>query len=97
MNAAKSAAVMLAIVIAVLGFTTGGGHAASPTPTSIEHRKAVVLKRIDERIAHLQDEKACFQAATSQDELKSCRDKFIAENRRGDQKPGRPRLNPVTP
>src|SRR5947199_9698598 len=97
MNTAKSAAVMLAIVIAVLGFTTGGGHATSPTPTSIEHRKAVVLKRIDERIAHLQDEKAYFQAATSQDKLKSCRDKFIAENQQDDQKPGRPRLNPVTP
>jgi hypothetical protein len=60
----------------------GGGQ-------NFETKKAEVLKRIEQRIAHNTEEKACVQAAASHDALKACREKFRAEikNDRPGKKP----------
>ncbi|HTP65070.1 MAG TPA: hypothetical protein VMJ66_06730 [Geobacteraceae bacterium] len=46
---------------------------------NFEQRKAEILKRIDERIARNQEEKACVQAANSPADIKACREKFKSE------------------
>lgn len=52
------------------------GQAASASPANFEQRKAQQLKRVDQRIAHLQDEKSCIAAATTQDAITTCRERF---------------------
>jgi len=63
--------------------TTPQTKTASP---NFEQHKADILKRIDERIAHNQEEKGCIQAAKNQNDIKACREKFKAENKEMRQK-----------
>jgi hypothetical protein len=42
-------------------------------------RKEMMLKRIDERIAHLQEVKSCIQASTKPEDMKACREKMKEE------------------
>jgi len=49
------------------------------TAPNFEQMKADHLKKLDERINSLQQEKACVQAAKNQDELRACRSKHRAE------------------
>jgi hypothetical protein len=39
----------------------------------MDERKSKVLKRMDARIAQIQKNKACIQAAQSKDDMKACR------------------------
>lgn len=63
-------------VMAITAAFTGQALAAD---TNIELKKTEQLKRVDERIAHLQEERACIQAAATRDALKACHDKFKSE------------------
>ena len=45
----------------------------------IEQKKAEILQHIDRKMAHIQQEKSCVQAATSHEALKACREKAHAE------------------
>jgi hypothetical protein len=51
--------------------TAGVGSSAS-TPASFDQRKAEQLRRIDNRIKQLEDEKTCISAATSREDMKTC-------------------------
>jgi hypothetical protein len=63
--------------------TMGTGYAASASPANFEQKKAEQLRRLDQRITNLRDERTCIQEATSQDAIKSCREKFKVGNRQG--------------
>ena len=53
---------------------------------NFEQFKSEVLTRIDARIARNQEEKTCVQAAKNHEDLKACRDKFMAEAPRPQKK-----------
>lgn len=65
----------LAVFVLLAAFT----GLASAADNNIEQKKAEQLKRVDERIAHLQEERSCIQAATTHDALKACHEKFRNE------------------
>ena len=71
---------LLASIICLVG-TVESGYAASASPANFEQRKAEQLRRIDQRMTHLRDERACVQEATSQNAIKSCREKFKVGNK----------------
>jgi hypothetical protein len=50
----------------------------APGP-NFEQRKAEIINRIDQRIARIQEEKACVQAAQNHDDIRACREKFKEE------------------
>jgi hypothetical protein len=66
-------AILLSLAFAVPAFAVeGGGQLPKDQAVSFEQRKADVLKNIDERMARMQEDKACVQAAANQEELKAC-------------------------
>jgi type II secretory pathway component PulJ len=52
---------------------------ASAADNNIALERSVQINRLDERIAHLKTERDCLQAATTQEALKTCREKFRNE------------------
>jgi hypothetical protein len=69
------------IALVSVGFCVTVSTAAD-VPENAQHfetKKAEVLKHIDQRLSHIQEEKACVQAAASHDALRACKDKFRAE------------------
>ena len=71
-----TAILILLIALLVFDFAVGTGYAASKVAANFEERRTEQLRRLDQRIDHLRDEKACIQGAATQDELKTCREKF---------------------
>jgi hypothetical protein len=56
-----------------------GSQPTKETGPNFEQMKAYHLKKLDERMNSLQQEKACVQAAKNQDDLRACRSKHKAE------------------
>ena len=81
MKRAVIAAVLFSLVFAVSAFAAEGGPPPGPQGQTFEQRQAHILKMLDERIASLQEGKTCVQAAKSDDDLRSCRQKHMAEMR----------------
>ena len=50
-----------------------------PADAKFDQVKADVLKRIDERIARIQEIKTCVEAAQNYNNLEACREKFKEE------------------
>ena len=65
--------------------TMGTGYAASASPANFEQKKAEQLTKLDQRITHLRDERTCIQDATTQNAIKSCREKFKVVKKPGGQ------------
>jgi hypothetical protein len=63
------AVVALSLVLAVSAFAIEGSQ---PTAPNFEQMKADHLKKIDDRMNSLTEEKVCVQAAKNQEELKAC-------------------------
>ena len=55
------------------------GQTQKAPGSNFEQRKEMMLKRIDERIARLQEVKVCIQAATKPEDMKACREKMRPE------------------
>lgn len=72
-------AVAVSILFAAPAFSADIAQQPKGPGLNFEQRKSDTLKRIDERIARNQEEKACIQASKNHDDLKACRDKFKAE------------------
>jgi hypothetical protein len=72
-------AAIVALLFAMSAFAVEGSPPAKATCADFDQRKAFHMKKLDERINSLQQEKACVQAAQNQDELKACRSKHKAE------------------
>jgi len=87
----KALAVTMAILFAltITSVTFAGEEKAAPptevsqptkqTSPNFEQMKADHLKKLDERINSLQQEKVCVQSAKNQDDLKACWAKHKAE------------------
>ena len=95
-------AAVLSLVFVVPAFAIEGSQPPKETGLNFEQMKADHLKKLDERMTSLQEEKTCAQAAKNQDDLRACRAKHKAEMkeyrdemRRGGG-PGGPR-GPVPP
>jgi len=70
------------VSVFVFNFTVvGTGYAATKGAANFEQRKSERLRRLDQRIEHLRDERSCIQGATTQDDLKTCREKFNVGNK----------------
>jgi hypothetical protein len=87
----KALAITMAILFAltITSVTFAGEEKVAPpiegsqplkeTGPNFEQMKAIHLKKLDERMTSLQQEKACVQAAKNQDDLMACRTKHKAE------------------
>ncbi|MBZ0156265.1 MAG: hypothetical protein K8I29_08670 [Alphaproteobacteria bacterium] len=65
--------VILSISLAAALFSLSAcSPAVRPDPV-FERRKAELLSRVENRIRHLQDDKACIEAAQNHYELQRCR------------------------
>lgn len=74
---------MIAVAVSILFAAPAFAADSAPQPKgpgpNFEQRKSEILKRIDERIARNQEEKACVQTAQNHNDIKACRDKFKSE------------------
>jgi hypothetical protein len=73
------AAAILVFAVAMPVFANESNQPAKGPAPTFEQRQADILKMLDQRIAAIQEDKACVQAAKSQDDLKVCRQKHHAE------------------
>ena len=69
----------IATIFAVPAFAVDSAPQPKAPGPKFEQRKADLLKRIDERIVRIQEEKTCVQAATNHDGIKACREKLKSE------------------
>jgi len=82
-------AVALSLVFVVPAFATEGDQKPQAPDQNYEKIKSDVMSNLNKRLQRLQDEIACVQTTTNQQQLKECRDKFRAmevqelQNRQG--------------
>ncbi len=74
-------AASISLALAMPAFAMDGGGPPQGPDQNLEQRKAEVLKRIDERLARLQQMKACIQRARTHDDARACREKFEVRDR----------------
>lgn len=81
-------AVALVLVFALPVFAVDVSKTPAGTAPTFDQMKADRMKKIDERMTSLQEEKACVQAAKTQDDLKACwvKHKDEMKEHRGDMK-----------
>jgi len=72
-------AVVVSLVFAVSAFAVEGAPPAKAQGADFDKVKAFHMKKLDDRINSLQQEKVCAEAAQNRDELKACRSKHKAE------------------
>lgn len=70
---------VLSLAFSVQVFAADGSQQPAGPGPNFEKIKAEQLNRLEKRIAHLQEEKACIQAATNSEGVKACREKFKSE------------------
>jgi hypothetical protein len=75
------AAALLSLALAMPAFAGEEGQPPTVPGQTFEQKQANTLKMMDERIAGLQEAKTCIQAAKSDEDLKACRKKHMAEMR----------------
>ena len=75
MKRALLAAAVLSLAFAAPAFAIEGGQPPKDQALNFEQKKADILNNIDQRIAHMQNEKICVQAAKSHEDLKACWEK----------------------
>ena len=81
MKKAIIVAALLSLAFAAPILAAEGGPPPSAPGQTFEQRQANALKMIDGRIASLQEGKTCVQAAKSDEDLRACREKLMAEMR----------------
>lgn len=72
-------AAVLSLVFALPAFAIEGIQPPKETGITFEQMKADHLKKLDERMNNLQQEKTCVEAAKNQDDLITCRSKQKAK------------------
>ena len=60
------------LMFAMPAIAANGDQTGQGSNVPFEQRKAQFLQRLDERLAHLQEVRACVTAATSPEALKAC-------------------------
>ena len=93
MRRAAIAAVVLSLAFAAPVWAAGGGQPPMGPSLNFDERKAEVVKKLNEQMISLQEAKVCIQAAKNHDDMRTCREKHMAEvkqSREGMRKQGRP-------
>lgn len=72
-------AAVLSLVVALTAFAIEGIQPPKETGINFEQMKADHLKKLDERMNSLQQEKTCVDAAKNHDDLITCRSKHKAD------------------
>ena len=72
-------AAVVSLVFALTAFAIEGIQPQKETGINFEQMKADHMKKLDERMNSLQEEKTCVQGAKNQDDLTTCRSKHKAE------------------
>jgi len=81
-----AAVAVLSLVFAVPAFAVEGTQPSAGTNPHFEQVKADHLKKLDDRINSIQEEKACVQAAKNEDDFMACMKK--GKRRGGHGRPG---------
>ncbi len=76
MKAILMAAALVSLSFATSAFAFEGGQPRQGPGQNFELKKQEILKRIDERMARLQEMKVCIQAAKTHEDARACREKF---------------------
>ena len=87
------AATVLILSLAAPVFAAGSGQPEAGQGPNFDQSKAEILKKLDEQMSSIQKAKVCIQAAKNQDDIKTCRDKRMADvkqSREGMRKHGHP-------
>ena len=89
-------AAALSLIFAVSAFAIDGSQSPQSTAINLDQMKADRLKKLDERMNSLQEEKTCVQAANTQDDLKACWEKHKVDMKehRDDRRRGRGMYGP---
>jgi len=74
---------VLSMAFTIPAFAVEGSQTTQQTAPDFERIKADHLKRLDERITSLQQQKTCVQAAKTQDALGACWSQHKAETKWG--------------
>ena len=69
-------AALISLSLVMPAFAIEGGQPTQGPGPNFEVRKAEMLKNIDQRLARLQQMRACIQAARTRDDARACREKF---------------------
>ena len=72
-------AAVVSLVFALTAFAIEGVQPPKETGVNFEQMKADHLKKLDDRMNSLQQEKTCVQAAKDRDDLMTCRSKHKTE------------------
>jgi predicted S18 family serine protease len=72
-------AAVVSLVFALTAFAVEGVQPPKETGVNFEQMKTEHLKKLDERMNSLQQEKTCAQAAKNQEDLMTCRSKHKVE------------------
>lgn len=94
-KAVTAVAALLTLALSVSAFAIEGSQ-QTETGITFEQIKANHLKKLDDRIVSLQQEKTCVQAAKDQADMMACRSKHRDEmkERRDDMRKGKGRGGP---
>ena len=85
----KRQAIAAAVLSLALSATVFAAEATQPSAyTDFEQIKANHLKKLEERISILQEEKSCMQSAKNRDDLNACRFKHREEMKKRHGKMG---------
>ncbi len=76
---------LISLSLVIPAFAIDGGQPPQGPGSNFEARKADILNRIDQRIAGLQQMKACIQAARTPNDARACREKFGMKNAPGNR------------
>jgi hypothetical protein len=82
------AVVAASFLFAMPSIASNGGQAGQSPDTAFEQRKAEFLGSIDQRLARLQEARACVSAATTPEALRACLGKHGGQTGQGRQKTG---------
>jgi len=83
MKKAFIGAIVITMAFALPGLAAENYQPQQARGPGLEARKAEVLKHIDERIAGIEQVRACVQAANCREDLRACKDKFGPPDRQG--------------
>jgi len=67
------AAAVLSMAFAAPAFAAEGTQSTQEAASNVEQMKADYLKRLEDRMNSLQQEKTCIEGAQSQDDLRNCK------------------------
>lgn len=76
----RTTATILGALFVLCAFSVEPGYSAGAPSANFEQRKAEQLRRLDQRMTRLRDERSCIEGASNEAAIKSCREKLKTGN-----------------